>query len=60
MTLLIACILIYHFDMGWWWYGVATLAYIGRTVVYLNFMNKKVVPVQIKQWSLSWVRHRSR
>jgi hypothetical protein len=23
MTLFIACLLIYHYDMGWAWYGVA-------------------------------------
>jgi hypothetical protein len=23
MTLFIACLLIYHYNMEWWWYGVA-------------------------------------
>lgn len=23
MTMFIACLLIYHFNMDWWWYGVA-------------------------------------
>jgi hypothetical protein len=23
MSLLIGCILIYHYDLGWWWYAVA-------------------------------------
>ncbi len=23
MTLFIACLLIYHFNMAWWWYGIA-------------------------------------
>lgn len=23
MTLFIACVLIYHFHMAWWWYAIA-------------------------------------
>jgi len=25
MTLFIACLLIYHFNMEWWWYLLATI-----------------------------------
>jgi hypothetical protein len=28
MTLFIACLLIYHFDMDWWWYGIAVATWI--------------------------------
>lgn len=30
MTLLIACLMIYHFEMAWWWYGVAAGVWIGH------------------------------
>ena len=28
MALLIACILIYHFNMEWWWYAIATTTWV--------------------------------
>lgn len=28
MTLFIACLLVYHFDMSWWWYGIAAAIYV--------------------------------
>lgn len=28
MTLFIACLLIYHFHMEWWWYGVAAALWL--------------------------------
>lgn len=30
MTLLIACILIFHFQMPAWWYAVAAVVWIGH------------------------------
>jgi hypothetical protein len=30
MTLLIACILIYHYDMQWWWYAIAFAVEFGE------------------------------
>ena len=28
MTLFIAILLIYHFDMDWWWYAIAVVIWI--------------------------------
>lgn len=28
MGLFVACVLIYHFSMPWWWYGVAALIWL--------------------------------
>jgi len=40
MTLLIACLLIYHFDMEWWWYAIAGLVWLSH----LKFWpNRKVI-----------------
>jgi len=40
MTLLIACLLIYHFDMEWWWYAIAGLVWLS----YLKFWpNRKAI-----------------
>ena len=33
MTLLIACLLIYHFNMAAWWYAVAAVLWLGRTAI---------------------------
>jgi hypothetical protein len=33
MTLLIACLLIYHLNMAGWWYGVAVVIWLGRSAV---------------------------
>jgi len=30
MTLLIACLLIYHYDMAWWWYAIAGTVWAGH------------------------------
>ena len=30
MTLLIACLLIYHFDMEWWWYAIAASVWLSH------------------------------
>jgi len=30
MTLLIACLLIYHLDLSPWWYGLATALWVFR------------------------------
>ncbi len=32
MTLFIAFLLIYNFDMDWWWYGIATALWMGHFV----------------------------
>jgi len=40
MTLLIACLLIYNFDMEWWWYAIAGLVWLSH----LKFWpNRKVI-----------------
>lgn len=39
MTLLIACILIYHFQLPWWVYLVAVLAFVGKLCA-LHFWEK--------------------
>jgi hypothetical protein len=39
MTLLIACILINHFAMPWWWYAIAGLLSIGQLVALAALMN---------------------
>jgi len=28
MTLFIACLLVYNFDMAWWWYAIASGTYL--------------------------------
>ena len=28
MTLLISCILIYHFNLAWWWYAIAAAVWV--------------------------------
>lgn len=33
MTLLIACLLIYHYDLAWWWYAVAGVIWLGHLAV---------------------------
>lgn len=33
MTMFIACLLIYHYDMAWWWYGVAAAIWVLHPVV---------------------------
>jgi len=33
MTLFIAALLIYHFDMAWWWYAIAVTIWGGQFVV---------------------------
>ena len=47
MTLYIAWILLYHFQMEWWWYGGAFLAYVGHIgfQVYLSrYYLKELAP----------------
>lgn len=34
MTLLIASLLIYHYNMEWWWYGVALVIWIEQVTMY--------------------------
>ncbi len=34
MTLLIACLLIYHYGMEWWWYAIAGGVWVGH--LFLN------------------------
>jgi hypothetical protein len=36
MTLLIACLLIYHFDMAWYWYAIAAAVYFGQIAFLLH------------------------
>lgn len=33
MTLLIACLLIYHYDMSGWWYVAAGAVWVGHLLV---------------------------
>lgn len=33
MTLLIACLLVYHLNMPWWWYVVATIIWLAKMAV---------------------------
>jgi hypothetical protein len=33
VTLFIACLLIYHFDMSGWWYAAALVAWLGHAFV---------------------------
>ena len=33
MTLLIACLLIYHYNMPWWWYAVAGVVWMGHLML---------------------------
>ena len=33
MTMLIACLLIHHYDMAWWWYAVAGITWIGHLLL---------------------------
>ena len=33
MTLLIACLLIYQFNMSAWWYAVAAVLWLGRAAI---------------------------
>ncbi len=40
MSLFIACVLIYHFDMEWWWYAVAVVIYGGHLAL-LNRIGKR-------------------
>jgi len=40
MSLFIACVLIYHFEMEWWWYGVAVVIYAGHLAL-LNRIGKR-------------------
>lgn len=28
MDLLIACLLIYHLDLQWWWYAIASVVWV--------------------------------
>ena len=47
MTLYIAWILLYHFNMEWWWYGGAFLAYvlhIGFQIYLARFKYKEPGP----------------
>lgn len=37
MTLLIACLLIYNFDMAPWWYAVAAIIWWFQTYLVLHF-----------------------
>ena len=41
MTLLIACLLIYHFNMPWWWYAVAAM-------IWFTFD----LPIIVKAWDI--------
>jgi hypothetical protein len=35
MTLFIACILIYHFGMAWWWYPIAAVIWAAGVALQL-------------------------
>jgi len=41
VTLLIACILIYQFNMDWWWYGVAIFVYLGHIYYQVTLQMEK-------------------
>jgi hypothetical protein len=44
MTLLIACLLIYHFGMEWWWYAIAGAVWLSH----LKFWpNRKVISTKL-------------
>lgn len=45
MTLFIACLLIYHFGMGWEWYAIAAFVWFWHLVgfAYLNEAKQKGV-----------------
>lgn len=30
MTLLVACLLIYHMDLSWWWYGITGVIWLAQ------------------------------
>jgi len=34
MTLFIACLLIYHFDMEWWWYVIAFAIWVAHFMLH--------------------------
>jgi hypothetical protein len=36
MTLFIACLLIYHYGVAWWWYGIATLVWLAHLALMSN------------------------
>lgn len=38
MTLLIACLLIYHFNMSAWWYAVAAILWIAKVAILYSAM----------------------
>jgi len=40
MTLFIACLLIYHYQMDWVWYGVAVVIFIGHLAVLSRVVRK--------------------
>ena len=46
MTLFIACLLIYHFDMNWWWYLVAAAIWIGKWRALENAVQHNVDLIQ--------------
>jgi len=40
MTLLIACILIYNFNMEWWWYAIVGATWIAHTFPVLGSIRR--------------------
>jgi hypothetical protein len=41
LTLLIACILIYHFNMQWWWYPLAAIIWAGSFFARKTFFGSR-------------------
>ena len=36
MTLLIACLLIYHYNMEWWWYAIGAVVWFFHLWFYMD------------------------
>ena len=45
MTLLIACLLIYHTDLSGWWYAIAFMVWIGKLFALDHILKSNVKAV---------------
>ena len=50
MTLFIACILLYHFQMEWWWYAAAIVAYVGHIYFQIYIAYKTSTTGDLVTW----------
>jgi hypothetical protein len=41
MTLFIACLLIYHYNLDWYWYAAAAALWLIRTSIYVGLLKRK-------------------